>query len=144
MTTLQPTGPTILVIHASATLRGVARHFLEQEGYRVELATDGAEALALLARHTPALVVCSAHGPGLPGLRLCALMRRSRRYCAIPVVLLDAGGSMVARARCALAGATAILPEPFVRGALLATVRAHLAPPAVAAASETHDMLSGS
>lgn len=146
-TMLPPTGPTILVIDASSTLRACAARFLEPAGYRVLQAGDALAAMILLAQHQPALILCSRQLARLDGLRLCALIRRSRRHHLVPVLLLSDSSATVEGARAALAGATSVLHKPFGRAALLSAVRVHVPMPpesAGADACSARDNLSGS
>src|SRR5258706_6293113 len=60
----------ILVVDDEASLRRIAQYRLSEAGYEVELAEDGAAALAALAASPPDLAVTDLKMPGLPGEEL--------------------------------------------------------------------------
>jgi len=127
MTTLPPaTGPTIMVIDDSSTIRRSAEIFLTQAGYRVVVAEDGFAALAKINDHHPALVFCDILMPRLDGYQTCALIKKSARFNATPVLMLSSKDGLFDRARGTLAGSSAYLTKPFTKDSLLAAVREHV------------------
>lgn len=83
---------TILLVDDDETLRRTGRRILERLGYRVLLAGDGAEALALFRAHAGevALVISDLRMPGMGGLELATRLRGERAA----VKVLIASGSM--------------------------------------------------
>jgi twitching motility two-component system response regulator PilG len=122
----QATGPTIMVIDDSSTIRRSAEIFLTQAGYRVVLAEDGFAALAKINDHHPALVFCDILMPRLDGYQTCALIKKSARFHATPVLMLSSKDGLFDRARGTLAGSSAYLTKPFSKDSLLAAVREHV------------------
>jgi twitching motility two-component system response regulator PilG len=118
----------IMVIDDSSTIRRSAEIFLGQAGYQVVLAEDGFDALAKMNDHQPALIFCDILMPRLDGYRTCALIRKSTRFRATPVVMLSSKDGLFDRARGALVGSNAYLTKPFTKDSLLRTVREHAAP----------------
>src|SRR3954449_13362612 len=97
---------------------------LSAEGYAVETAADGGEALAAVERSTPDLVVLDVGLPGVDGL---AVSRRLRaKGLAMPVLLLTARDSVPDRVAGLDAGADDYLVKPFATEELVARVRALL------------------
>jgi two-component system, OmpR family, response regulator MprA len=97
---------------------------LSAEGYAVETASDGGEALAAVERATPDLVVLDVGMPGVDGL---AVSRRLRaKGLTVPVLLLTARDSVADRVAGLDAGADDYLVKPFATEELLARVRALL------------------
>jgi twitching motility two-component system response regulator PilG len=120
------TGPEILVIDDSSTIRRSAEIFLSQSGYPVLLAEDGFEALAKIVERRPALIFCDILMPRLDGYQTCSLIRYSQAFRHTPVVLLSSRDGLFDRARGVIAGATAYLTKPFTKDSLLRTVRDHV------------------
>jgi twitching motility two-component system response regulator PilG len=124
-TSPQPTGLTIMVIDDSSTIRRSAEIFLTQAGYQVVLAEDGFDALAKINDHRPALVFCDILMPRLDGYQTCALIKKSNKFHATPVLMLSSKDGLFDRARGAMVGSSAYLTKPFTKDSLLAAVREH-------------------
>jgi twitching motility two-component system response regulator PilG len=120
----------IMVIDDSSTIRRSAEIFMGQAGYQVVLADDGFDALAKMNDHQPALIFCDILMPRLDGYQTCALIRKSARFHATPVVMLSSKDGLFDRARGAMVGSSAYLTKPFSKDSLLAAVREHTADPA--------------
>jgi len=128
--TIQPTVLKIMVIDDSSTIRRSAEIFLTQAGYQVVLADDGFDALAKINDHHPSLVFCDILMPRLDGYQTCALIKKSAKFHATPVVMLSSKDGLFDRARGAMVGSSAYLTKPFSKDSLLAAVREHTAPAA--------------
>ena len=119
-----------MVIDDSSTIRRSAEIFLTQAGYQVVLAEDGFDALAKINDHQPALVFCDILMPRLDGYQTCALIKKSAKFHATPVVMLSSKDGLFDRARGAMVGSSAYLTKPFSKDSLLAAVRDHRGAPA--------------
>ena len=132
MTTSAQTADTpalkIMVIDDSSTIRRSAEIFLGQAGYQVILAEDGFDALAKMNDHRPALIFCDILMPRLDGYQTCALIKKSVKFHATPVIMLSSKDGLFDRARGAIVGSDAYLTKPFTKDSLLKTVREHTAP----------------
>jgi CheY-like chemotaxis protein len=110
----------ILIVDDEAAIREAVAALLADEGYRVQTAWDGDEALALLADPPPTdVVVSDVMMPHLDGYGLVEAMRAWED--ATPVILISAGPLPVCgepRVTC--------LPKPFAIDALLGEVTAAL------------------
>jgi two-component system response regulator MprA len=114
----------ILVVDDDAPIRRMLDRTLTAEGYAVETAADGGQALAAVERSTPDLLVLDVAMPGVDGL---AVSRRLRaKGLAVPVLLLTARDSVSDRVAGLDAGADDYLVKPFATEELLARVRALL------------------
>ena len=120
-------GTRVLVIDDSNTIRRSAEIFLKQGGYQVVLAEDGFDALAKVNDHQPHLIFCDILMPRLDGYQTCALIRKSARFHATPVVMLSSKDGLFDRARGAMVGSNAYLTKPFTKDSLLRTVREYTA-----------------
>ena len=115
----------ILVVDDERAVRDSLRRALELQGYEVDLASDGAEALARLSAngHVDA-VVLDILMPGIDGLEVCRQIRR--RGSSVPVLMLTARDAVGDRVEGLDAGADDYLVKPFALEELLARVRALL------------------
>jgi two-component system response regulator MprA len=122
----------ILVVDDERAVRDSLRRALELQGYEVELASDGAEALERLnGNGQPDAVVLDILMPGIDGLEVCRQIRR--RGNSVPVLMLTARDAVGDRVEGLDAGADDYVVKPFALEELLARVRALLrrASPAV-------------
>jgi two-component system response regulator MprA len=114
---------TILVVDDDPKIRSVLGRGLRFEGYDVQLAADGQEALQL-ARETPFdLVVLDLTMPRMDGLEVC---HRLRRGTSAPILMLTARDAVTDRIVGLDSGADDYLTKPFDFEELLARVRALL------------------
>jgi two-component system response regulator MprA len=115
----------ILVVDDERAVRDSLRRALELQGYEVELAGDGAEALERLAANGQTdAVVLDILMPGIDGLEVCRQIRR--RGNSVPVLMLTARDAVGDRVEGLDAGADDYLVKPFALEELLARVRALL------------------
>ncbi len=115
----------ILVVDDERAVRDSLRRALELEGYRVELAEDGEQALRRLALEPqPDAVILDILMPGADGLEVCRRLRRAGNE--IPVLMLTARAEIDSRVAGLDAGADDYLPKPFALAELLARLRALL------------------
>jgi CheY-like chemotaxis protein len=82
---------TILIVDDDKHLRRLYKDELEAEGYRVALAANGLEALNLVSRETPDLVLMDIRMPEMDGLEAMARLLRDRG--GVPVLLYTAYSS---------------------------------------------------
>jgi two-component system, OmpR family, response regulator MprA len=115
----------ILVVDDERAVRESLRRALVLQGYEVELASDGAEALERLAADGQAdAVVLDILMPGVDGLEVCRQIRR--RGNSVPVLMLTARDAVGDRVEGLDAGADDYLVKPFALEELLARIRALL------------------
>jgi DNA-binding response OmpR family regulator len=103
-------------------LRLITRN-LEFEGYEVETATDGLQALERIERVDPALVLLDVMMPGMDGFAVC---QRVREFSTVPIMLITARGQDQDKVKGLDLGADDYLTKPFSVEELLARVRAVL------------------
>jgi two-component system response regulator MprA len=118
------TGYRLLVSDDDPAVRQALERALRFEGYRVELAADGADTLAQVARLKPDLVLLDVMMPGLSGLDACRRLRAGGDHT--PVLMLTARDALPDRVAGLDAGADDYLVKPFALQELLARVRALL------------------
>jgi two-component system response regulator MprA len=115
----------ILVVDDERAVRESLRRALELEGYEIELAEDGRQALERLAREDqPDAVILDVLMPGVDGLEVCRTLRS--QGSRLPVLMLTARTQVEDRVEGLDAGADDYLTKPFALEELLARVRALL------------------
>jgi two-component system response regulator MprA len=115
----------ILVVDDERAVRDSLRRALELQGYQVELAADGAEALAQLEGNGQTdAVLLDVLMPGIDGLEVCRRIRRTGNQ--VPVLMLTARDAVGDRVAGLDAGADDYVVKPFALEELLARVRALL------------------
>jgi DNA-binding response OmpR family regulator len=113
----------ILVVDDDPHIRELVRHFLQNEGFAVHEAADGAEALAKLESVKAALVILDIMMPNMDGWQLC---RELREHSDIPVLMLTAKGETAQKMKGFQLGADDYLVKPFEPFELVARVKALL------------------
>jgi two-component system response regulator MprA len=115
----------ILVVDDERAVRESLRRALELEGYEIELAADGREALYRLEGDAhPDVIILDVLMPGIDGLEVCRRMRASG--LSVPVLMLTARDAVENRVEGLDAGADDYVTKPFALEELLARVRALL------------------
>jgi two-component system, OmpR family, response regulator MprA len=115
----------ILVVDDERAVRDSLRRALELEGYQVELAADGQEALDRLdANGEPDALILDILMPRVDGLEVCRRLRREGRR--LPVLMLTARDAVENRVAGLDAGADDYVTKPFALEELLARMRALL------------------
>ncbi|MBB4637551.1 response regulator [Longimicrobium terrae] len=114
---------TILVIDDEPQIRLVVRRALADASVRVIEAATGAEGIALAAAERPDLIVLDLGLPDIPGVRVCAEVRK---WSAAPIVVLSARHSEHEKVSLLDAGADDYVTKPFGPAELQARVRAQL------------------
>jgi len=114
----------ILVVDDELAVRESLRRALALDGHEVELAADGREALATIARSAPDLVVLDVLMPELDGLEVSRRLRAAGDRT--PILMLTARAEVGDRVAGLDAGADDYLGKPFALDELLARVRALL------------------
>ena len=118
--------PHILVVEDEPPLVEVLRYNLENEGYRVSVATDGTQALTQIQAEPPDLVILDWMLPQLSGIEVCRQIRTDPDSKDTPVIMLTARGEEADRVKGLVSGADDYVVKPFSPTELLARVRAVL------------------
>jgi DNA-binding NtrC family response regulator len=102
---------TILVVDDDPDIREVLKDRLESLRYRVLTAATGAEALEILDRHNPQLVLLDVEMPGMNGLEVLSEIRRGEHDTT--VVMITAYGTIERAVQAMKQGAYDFIPKPF-------------------------------
>jgi len=116
-------GELILVVDDEAHIVELVQLYLERDGFRVQSASSGPEALEAVDRLQPTLVVLDVMLPGLDGLEVC---KRVRAKSDVPIVMLTARDEDVDKIVALELGADDYLTKPFNPRELAARVKAIL------------------
>ena len=127
----------ILVIEDEPDIRKLVQYNLTQEHFNVVEAEDGEQALSLLQREKPNLVILDLMLPGLSGLELCKLLRQRSDTSRLPILMLTAKAGETDRIVGLEMGADDYLAKPFSPREMVARVRAILRRAESKPASET-------
>src|SRR4051812_46332408 len=115
----------VLIADDDIVVRDVVRRYLERDGLDVSIATNGTEALKLLASERIDVAVLDVMMPGPDGLTLCRSLRQGEGY-SVAVILLTALGEEDDRIAGLEAGADDYLTKPFSPRELALRVRSVL------------------
>ena len=118
--------PTVLVVEDEAPLLTLLRYNLERQGFRVEEAADGQEALLRVAEARPDLVLLDWMLPSLSGIEVCRQLRRRPATRDLPIIMVTARTEDQDAVRALDLGADDYITKPFVMEALMARIRALL------------------
>jgi two-component system response regulator ChvI len=113
----------LLLVDDDALLVAVLSAALAQEGYTVEVAVDGRDALRRFQQHRPDLVILDVQLPELDGLEVC---RRLRAQASTPIILLTSRAEEIDRVAGLDLGADDYVTKPFSTRELCARIRALL------------------
>jgi len=115
---------TVVVVEDDDHIAELLDLYLDQAGFRTARATNGADGLALVAEHQPAIVVLDIGLPGgVDGFEVC---RRLRTTSSVPVLVLTARGDETDRVVGLELGADDYVTKPFSPRELVARVKAIL------------------
>ena len=120
---MTPTSNRILVVEDSPTQRQRLRHILEREGFTVLEAGSGEEALDLLPRERPDLVISDIMMPGMDGYALCRRIKEIPELDGLPVILVTFLSEIRDVVRGLEAGADNFIMKPYAPDFLLSRVR---------------------
>jgi twitching motility two-component system response regulator PilG len=115
----------VMVIDDSKTIRRTAETLLKKEGFEVITATDGFEALSMIADHQPNLILLDIMMPRLDGYQTCALIKHHRVFRHTPVIMLSSKDGLFDRARGRVVGSDNYITKPFTREELLTVIEQH-------------------
>lgn len=119
-------GATMLVVDDMPTNVKLLRLILGDAGYRVLNARSGAEALEILHRDRPDVMLLDVRMPGMTGYEVCRKIRSDPEFASLPVIMVTSLSLAEERIHGIEAGATDFISKPFNKKELLARVRSSL------------------
>jgi DNA-binding response OmpR family regulator len=124
---LPTTAGRVLVVDDDADIRGLVEFKLQQAGFEVMTADDGAGALSMVENWKPDLVVLDVAMPGLSGYDVCKRFRSDPTMERVPVIMLTARTQATFSTLGYMAGADLYLTKPFSPRELVERVESLLA-----------------
>ncbi len=118
--------PLVLVVEDEPALATLLRYNLEKQGFRVDEASDGQEALTRISEAPPDLVLLDWMLPVMSGIEVCRQIRRKASTRDLPVIMVTARTEDQDAVRGLNTGADDYITKPFNIEALLARMRALL------------------
>ena len=132
----------ILIVEDETDIAELIRYNVERAGFEARVVRDGQQALQVLRREVPDLLVLDLMLPGMDGLELCRRLRSEPATRALPIIMVTAKGEEADRVVGLELGADDYLVKPFSPRELVARLRAMLRrrePPAL----ETERLVAG-
>jgi two-component system response regulator MprA len=140
-----PSRTQVLVVEDEPGIAGFVRRGLIFEGFAVDVATTGKEALARMRDGAPDVVVLDIMLPEIDGLEVCRRIRAAEEAedkQAVPILMLTARDAVTDRVSGLESGADDYLVKPFAFEELLARVRALLRRAKASHPTQNHEELS--
>ena len=118
--------PSVLLVEDEPAQREVLAYNLQAEGFQVTQASNGEEALMLVAEAAPDLILLDWMMPLVSGLEVCRRLKMRPETRGIPIIMLSARSEEVDRVRGLETGADDYVIKPYSLIELMARLRAHL------------------
>jgi two-component system response regulator MprA len=115
--------PRLLVVEDDPALAKVLQMRLQIEGFEVEVAGDGAEAMTMIGKQRPDLVVCDLMMPLMDGLEVTRAIKGNPKLKAIPILILTALKSAREMGELQKLGADVFATKPYNGKELTAQIR---------------------
>ena len=115
-------GKYVLVVDDSPSVRRVVSNMLKQNGWEVQMARDGVEALELISHETPSAVLLDIEMPRMDGYELIATVRAQEQYRTLPMVVLTSRAASKHQQRAMQLGASGYVIKPYQDEELLNTL----------------------
>ncbi len=118
--------PRVVCIDDGAAVRAAVEQILSQHGYEVTSISNPLKALSLVFQLKPDLILCDITMPELDGYEICAMLRKSTAFRAVPIVMLTGKDGFIDRVKARMVGATDYLTKPFGEGELLMLIEKYI------------------
>lgn len=119
---------TVLIVDDDENIGITLRYLMEAQGYEVGIARDGDEALSMVERTLPDLILLDVNMPKRDGYDVCQTLRGNPVWQSIKIIMLSAKGRDIDVEKALALGADAYMTKPFSTRDLTAKVRAMLKP----------------
>ena len=112
----------VLVVDDSVTVRKVTSRLLERHGMHVLTAKDGVDAMALLAEHSPDLMLLDIEMPRMDGFEVATQVRNDPRLAHLPIIMITSRTGQKHRDRAMAIGVNDYLGKPYQESVLLDSI----------------------
>jgi DNA-binding response OmpR family regulator len=113
----------ILIVDDEASIVVPIQFLMQQQGYDVMVAENGHDALDMIYRYKPDLVLLDIMLPGIDGYEVCEIVRLNPELREVKIIFLTAKGRDVEIAKGLALGADAYITKPFSNAELVAKVK---------------------
>ena len=117
----------ILIVEDEPGVAVAIQFLMEQQGYNVLVAENGEDALDIIYKYKPDLILLDIMLPRIDGYEVCEIVRLDPRYRDIKIIFLTAKGREVEIAKGLALGADAYITKPFSNTELVSKVQELLA-----------------
>lgn len=114
---------SILAIDDSRTMRNLLRAALEEAGFVVTTAEDGADGIEKLEAANPDVIITDINMPVMDGFGLIEKVRQSKCSASVPILVLSTESSDALKSRARSIGATGWIVKPFNDIKLISAIR---------------------
>ncbi len=118
--------PTVLLVEDEPAQREVLAYNLQAEGFRVVQASNGEDALLLVAEENPDVIILDWMMPNLSGIEVCRRLKTAPETRAIPIIMLSARGEELDKIRGLETGADDYVVKPYSLLELMSRARVQL------------------
>jgi DNA-binding response OmpR family regulator len=113
----------ILIVDDEPSIVVPIQFLMEQQGYNVIIAENGHDALDMIYKYIPDLILLDIMLPGIDGYEVCEIVRLNPKLRDIKIIFLTAKGREVEIAKGLALGADAYITKPFSNADLVAKVK---------------------
>ncbi len=117
---------TIYIVEDDPAINEILQANLEREGYRIQVFTDGQEALDAILESPPSLILLDLNLPGMSGIEVARYVRQNEQTADVPIIMLTARSEEIDKIIGFEVGADDYVTKPFSPRELLARIRATL------------------
>ena len=117
----------ILIVDDEPSIVVPIQFLMEQQGYNVLVAENGEDALDIIYKYKPDLILLDIMLPRIDGYEVCEIVRLDPRYRDIKIIFITAKGREVEIAKGLALGADAYITKPFSNTELVSKVKKLLA-----------------
>jgi DNA-binding response OmpR family regulator len=118
---------TLLIVEDSPTQLLILKNLLEKNGYNVERAIDGEDALSHARNGKPDLIISDIFMPKMDGYELCQALKQDSLLSSIPVILLTTMSASESIVKALNTGADYFVPKPYDENYLISKIKSILA-----------------
>lgn len=126
MKPIQEETPQILIVDDISVNVEIIRGIVEYEGYEALCALSVSEAIDLMKKKMPSLILSDLSMPEIDGLQFCRMVKSNPKTKDIPFVFISVMDNSEEKERAFLAGAVDFIPKPFERVEVIMRVQNHL------------------
>ena len=113
----------ILIVDDELSIVVPIQFLMQQQGYNVIVAENGHDALDMIYKYNPDLVLLDIMLPGIDGYEVCEIVRLNPKLRDVKIIFLTAKGREVEIAKGLTLGADAYITKPFSNAELVAEVK---------------------